>query len=198
MHLFQGNPLGMMNGCLTAISLQPGNDLTSSQAGKKPLLERRNISIQGVSLPPHGLQSRGIKGIKEFSKEGAEGKLRKIVKALLCSAQPWKDSLLSPRAPRGASLVPKGLCLAAGQAVPPREGGVSKVTPRVLCHGRPTAGPHPSPWHNMVIVVCSELLLQPWEDTAPAHGTDSPWGKSKPRPHWCTADTWGDTSIQQR
>lgn len=80
---------------------------------------------RGVYLPLHGLQSRGIKGTKEFSKEGAEGKLRKIVRMLLCSAQPWKDSLLSPRAPRGASLVPKGLCLAAGQAVPPREGGRS-------------------------------------------------------------------------
>lgn len=125
MHLFQGNPPGMMNRCLTAISLQPSNYLTSSLAGKKPLLECRGISIQGVSLPPHGLQSRGIKGIKEFSKEGAEGKLRKIVRALLCSAQPWKDSLLSPRAPRGASLIPKRLCLAAGQAVPPREGGRS-------------------------------------------------------------------------
>lgn len=50
---------------------------------------------------------------------------------------------------------------------------MSKVTSRVLCHGRPAAGPLPSPWHK-VIVVCTELLLQTWEDTAPAQGTDSP------------------------
>lgn len=147
----------------------------------------------------NGLQSRGIKGIKEFSKEGAEGKLRKIVRALLCSAQPWKESLLSPRAPRGASLSLKDCAWLQDRQFPPgREGGVSKVTSRVLCHGRLAAGPHPSPWHNKVIAVCTELLLQPWADAAPAHGTDSPWGKSKSRPHWCTAETWSDTSIQQR
>lgn len=93
---------------------------------------------------------QGNQGNKD--KEGAEEKLKKIVRVLLCSAQPRKDSLLSPRAPKGASLVPKGLCLAAAQPVLP-EGGVSKVTCRVLCHGR-----GPQPWHSRVIAACSELL----------------------------------------
>lgn len=90
---------------------------------------------------------------------------------LLCSAQPRKDSLLSPRAPKGASLAPKGLCLAAAQPVLP-EGGVSKVTCRVLCHGR-----GPQPWHSRVIAACSELLSLGKTRPQPMAHTP-PWGTS--------------------
>lgn len=108
----------------------------------------------------------------------ARRELKEIVRVLLCSAQPWKDSLLSPKAPRELHLSLKDCAWLQPRQIPPgREGGVTKVTPRVLCHGR---GAQPWPWHSKVIVVCCELLLQPWEGRhGPSHGTDSPWGEKQ-------------------
>lgn len=68
MHLFQITPPEVMNRSLIEISLQcivlSDNCLTSSTDGVQPvnktLLECRDIFIHGVSLIPHGLQSRGI------------------------------------------------------------------------------------------------------------------------------------------